>query len=55
MGAIVDSQNRVVGMILMGAADQVAPSGFQIVTLPDDSPVWIGWTLNADGTFTAPA
>lgn len=25
-----------------------------LVQLPDDSPVGIGWTVAADGTFTAP-
>lgn len=52
--ALVDiSTNLVVNLIIADPATDPAPSGHVIISLPDESPVAIGWTYN-NGEFTPP-
>ena len=47
-------QNNVVVNVGAGEPEGEAPEGFTFVVMPDDAYVGPGWTMNEDGTFTAP-
>lgn len=47
-------QNGVVVNVGAGEPEGNAPEGVTFVVVPDDMYVGPGWTVNEDGTFTAP-
>ena len=47
-------QNNVVVNVGAGEPEGNAPEGFMFIVVPADMYVGPGWTLNEDGTFTAP-
>jgi hypothetical protein len=47
-------QNGVVVNTGVGEPEGAAPEGFSYVVVEDDAYVGIGFTVNEDGTFTAP-
>jgi hypothetical protein len=47
-------QNGVVVNTGAGEPEGSAPEGFSYVVVEDDAYVGIGFTVNEDGTFTAP-
>lgn len=54
--ALVNNDSLVVeNVIIANPAGDQAPAGYMLVSLPDESPVFIGWTFNpATGVFSPP-
>jgi hypothetical protein len=49
---VVDTDGLAVNAVVLGQ-DWTPPDGMTIVVPADGA--WIGWTLNADGSWTPPA
>ena len=47
-------QNNVVVNVGMGEPEGAAPEGFTFIVVDDATYAGIGFTVNEDGTFTAP-
>lgn len=55
--ALVNQTTNIVeNIIVADPTVDPAPSGYIIIVIPDDSPIYIGWVYNpATGEFTPPA